>query len=226
MGYVESNLMAGEQVTHWTKLHWTIFVSLKALLTLFIAPLVARATSEFAVTNRRVIIKVGLVSRRTVELNLEKVESIGVEQTVLGRMLGYGTIVDREGHPVTPKTPPITEADAELLLRRDMEGAARDVAARVKVPLKACEAAALISWTYNLGGGSLAKSTMLTRINAKQMEDVPAEMRKWINQEGKPLVGLLRRRWAEAAIFVGVEPANACVRAWREIDSLDDWPEF
>ena len=93
MGYVESNLMAGEQVTHRTRLHWTIFVSLKALLTLFISPLVARATSEFAVTNRRVIIKVGLVSRRTVELNLEKVESIGVEQTILGRILGYGTIV-------------------------------------------------------------------------------------------------------------------------------------
>ncbi len=93
MGYVESNLMAGEEVTHRTRLHWTIFVSPRAILTLFIAPLVARATSEVAVTNRRVIIKVGLVSRRTVELNLEKVESIGVEQTVLGRILGYGTIV-------------------------------------------------------------------------------------------------------------------------------------
>ncbi len=93
MGYVEDNLMPGEQVTHRTRLHWTVFVSLKALFTLFIAPLVARATSEFAVTNRRVIIKVGLVSRRTVELNLEKVESIGVEQTVLGRILGYGTLV-------------------------------------------------------------------------------------------------------------------------------------
>ncbi len=93
MGYVEDNLMPGEQVTHRTRLHWTVFVSLKALFTLFIAPLVARATSEFAVTNRRVIIKVGLVSRRTVELNLEKVESIGVEQTVLGRILGYGDIV-------------------------------------------------------------------------------------------------------------------------------------
>lgn len=93
MSYVEDNLMTGEQVRHRTHLHWTVFVSLKALFTLFILPLVARATSEFAVTNRRVIIKVGLVSRRTVELNLEKVESIGVEQTVPGRILGYGTIV-------------------------------------------------------------------------------------------------------------------------------------
>ena len=140
--------------------------------------------------------------------------------------IGYGTIVDASGHPVTPMTPPITEADAELLLRRDMEGAARDVRLRVKVSLAICEAAALISWTYNLGGGSLGKSTMLTRINANMKADVPAEMRNWINQEGKPLVGLLRRRWAEAAIFVGIDPTNACVRAWREVDSLDDWPGF
>lgn len=140
--------------------------------------------------------------------------------------IGYGTIIDASGNPVTPATPPITEADAENLLRRDMEGAARDVRLRVKVPLAMCEAAALISWTYNLGGGSLGKSTMLTRINANLKAEVPAEMRKWINQENKPLVGLLRRRWAESAIFIGLDPTNACVRAWREIDSLDDWPEL
>ncbi len=93
MGYVEKSLMPGEQVAYRAELHWIVFVSLKALLTLFISPLVRRATSEFAVTNRRVIIKVGLVSRRTIELNLEKVESIGVEQTILGRILDYGTIV-------------------------------------------------------------------------------------------------------------------------------------
>jgi len=140
--------------------------------------------------------------------------------------IGYGTIVDAMGRPVSPSTPSITEADAEVLLRRDMEGAAHDVQLRVKVPLMEYEAAALISWVYNLGGGNLAKSTMLTRINAGQKGDVPGEMRKWINQEGKPLVGLLRRRWAEAAIFTGMDSVNACVRAWREIDSLDDWPAF
>lgn len=140
--------------------------------------------------------------------------------------IGYGTIIDGAGKPVTPKTPAVTEPEAEALLRRDMEGAARDVKQRVKVPLAPCEAAALISWTYNLGGGNLGKSTMLTRINAGRKGDVPLEMRKWINQEGKPLVGLLRRRWAEAAIFTGIDPTNACVRAWKEIDSLDDWPAF
>jgi lysozyme len=140
--------------------------------------------------------------------------------------IGYGTIVDRNRQPVTPNTPPITEAEAEELLMRDMRGAAQDVATRVKVKLLTREAAALISWTYNLGGGNLAKSTMLTRINADDKKAVPGEMRKWINQEGKPLLGLLRRRWAEAAIFVGVDPTDACVRAWKQIDDLAEWPSF
>ncbi|MGA2262142.1 MAG: PH domain-containing protein [Acidobacteriota bacterium] len=50
------------------------------------------ATSEFAVTNKRVIVKVGLIYRDTLELVLAKVETIGVDQTVLGRILNYGTI--------------------------------------------------------------------------------------------------------------------------------------
>jgi uncharacterized membrane protein YdbT with pleckstrin-like domain len=95
VGYVEQSLISGERVTHRAELHWSVFFSLKALLTLFIHPLIERATSEFAVTNRRVIIKVGLISRRTVELKLEKIESIGVDQTILGRILGYGTITVR-----------------------------------------------------------------------------------------------------------------------------------
>jgi len=52
-----------------------------------------RNATEMAVTNRRVVIKTGLASRRTMELMLNKVESIEVRETAFGRMLGYGTIV-------------------------------------------------------------------------------------------------------------------------------------
>jgi uncharacterized membrane protein YdbT with pleckstrin-like domain len=93
MGYVEGNLMQGEHVAYRGHIHWIVFCTLSALLTLFIAPLIRRMTSEFAITNKRVIIKVGLISRRTIELNLQKVESIGVDQGILGRIFGYGTIV-------------------------------------------------------------------------------------------------------------------------------------
>ncbi len=49
-------------------------------------------TSEFAVTTSRLIFKVGLISRYTTELLLSKVESIGVQQGLLGRVLGYGDL--------------------------------------------------------------------------------------------------------------------------------------
>ena len=140
--------------------------------------------------------------------------------------IGYGSIIDAQGKPVTEETPPITEAEAEKLLLRDMTGAAQAVHRRVKVKLTVCEAAALISWTYNLGEGNLASSTMLRKINAGDKTAVPSEMRKWTHQEGRPVLGLLRRRWAEAAIFQGMDPTNACARAWREIHDLTDWPPF
>jgi uncharacterized membrane protein YdbT with pleckstrin-like domain len=49
-------------------------------------------TSEFAVTSSRLILKVGLISRYTTELLLTKVETIGVQQGLIGRMLGYGDL--------------------------------------------------------------------------------------------------------------------------------------
>ncbi len=48
--------------------------------------------TEIAVTNRRVIYKKGLIRRKTNEMNMDKVESVQVEQSILGRMLGYGTV--------------------------------------------------------------------------------------------------------------------------------------
>ncbi|MBI1919851.1 MAG: PH domain-containing protein [Geobacter sp.] len=90
--YIQGNLIEGETVVYETNLHWITFFTLKGFLTLFIAPLIDRLTSEFAITNRRVIIKIGLVSRHILEMNLSKVESINVDQSVMGRMLKYGTI--------------------------------------------------------------------------------------------------------------------------------------
>ena len=51
-----------------------------------------RWITEFAVTNRRVIYKRGFINRHTVEMNVDKVESVNVDQSVLGRMLDYGTL--------------------------------------------------------------------------------------------------------------------------------------
>ena len=52
-----------------------------------------RGATEIAVTNRRVIIKTGMAGRRSLEIMLQKVESIGIEESAWGRVLGYGTVM-------------------------------------------------------------------------------------------------------------------------------------
>ena len=54
-----------------------------------------RNSVEMAVTNKRVIAKAGVLSRRTIEMMLAKVESIGVDQSIVGRMFDYGSITVR-----------------------------------------------------------------------------------------------------------------------------------
>jgi uncharacterized membrane protein YdbT with pleckstrin-like domain len=62
-----------------------------------------RNATEMAVTDRRVLIKTGMGSRRTLDLMLSRVESIGVEETFLGRIFGYGSVVVR-GTGGTPES--------------------------------------------------------------------------------------------------------------------------
>jgi len=90
--YVNSSLIREEHVVYEAKNHWIIFISLGSFLTLFIAPLIENWTSEFAITNKRVVIKLGLISRKTLEMNLSKIESVNVDQSIMGRILGYGAI--------------------------------------------------------------------------------------------------------------------------------------
>jgi uncharacterized membrane protein YdbT with pleckstrin-like domain len=123
MSYIDSHLLPGETVTYRTRLHWKVDIvpalftlvicvplvvlalnststphwlaALPAVgaLVSWIRPWLERRSSEFAVTNRRVIIKLGFFSTRSVELLLSKIEGIAVTQSLLGRMLGFGEIV-------------------------------------------------------------------------------------------------------------------------------------
>ncbi len=117
MGYVEQHLLSGEKVMYRAHLHWAIFILpaiLEVLAVVFLLlasatplvwvlglvvaslfwlhPLIKYRTSEFAVTNKRVIVKVGLIQRDSSETLLSKVEAIQVDQTIPGRMLNFGTI--------------------------------------------------------------------------------------------------------------------------------------
>ncbi|NOT37853.1 MAG: PH domain-containing protein [Saprospiraceae bacterium] len=93
MAYIENHLIRDEQIEHWAELHWIIFISFRSLLTLFIAPIIQRWASEFTITSKRIVNKTGLFKRSTFEMNLNKIESVQVEQSILGRILGYGNII-------------------------------------------------------------------------------------------------------------------------------------
>lgn len=98
MRYVENNLIPGEQVVYRAELHWIIFIwpAIFSLVLIgipwLIAAILQKKTTEMAVTNKRVIIKTGIISRRTIEMNLSKVENIEVNQSIIGRIFGYGII--------------------------------------------------------------------------------------------------------------------------------------
>jgi uncharacterized membrane protein YdbT with pleckstrin-like domain len=68
-----------------------IFLLCLAAVVVFMGILRRRAT-EIAVTNRRLVVKTGIASRKTIEMLLNKIESIEVKETTVGRVLGYGTI--------------------------------------------------------------------------------------------------------------------------------------
>lgn len=120
MSYIDRHLLPGEVVTYRTRLHWKIFVvpviialvmlalALWALsenrraiaiapaaigVLVLIAAWIRRASSEFAVTNKRVIFKLGVTTTRSMELLLSKIEGITVTQTLGDRMFGSGAIV-------------------------------------------------------------------------------------------------------------------------------------
>jgi uncharacterized membrane protein YdbT with pleckstrin-like domain len=90
--YVNNHLIKDESVVFETRLHWVIFFTLRSLFTLTIAAWLERWLSEFVITNRRVIIKRGLIARNSFEMNISKIESVNVDQSVMGRILNYGSI--------------------------------------------------------------------------------------------------------------------------------------
>ena len=90
--YTEKHLLKGETITYKTTYHWRHFISLQGFFSLFIIPLVQQYTDEFVITNKRVIVKKGLIAIWTLEMNLHKIETVNVEQSIPGRILGYGCL--------------------------------------------------------------------------------------------------------------------------------------
>ncbi len=113
-GYVQSTLIADEAVIHEARVSiWSLaplilvgFVLLPVWglgLLFWAAAFIKYKSTELAFTNKRVMAKFGFISRQTIELNLSKVESLQVNQGVLGRIFNFGTLViSGAGNPQAP----------------------------------------------------------------------------------------------------------------------------
>jgi uncharacterized membrane protein YdbT with pleckstrin-like domain len=90
-------VLSGRTSPDQTVAHESLVVmgaAFRVIALIFIARgVLVRNATERTVTNKRVFVKVGLAARRTIELLLSRVESIGVEESVMGRMLGYGKVI-------------------------------------------------------------------------------------------------------------------------------------
>lgn len=111
--YVEQALTRGESVLHLGRTSWwslsgylvfgVLLLPFGVGLILLAVAWVKQRSTELAVTNKRVITKFGFIQRDTVELNIQKVESVQVQQGIMGRMLDFGTIVIAGGgNPQAP----------------------------------------------------------------------------------------------------------------------------
>jgi lysozyme len=115
---------------------------------------------------------------------------------------GYWTI--GYGHLCDPKHPPITEAEAEIYLGRDLITALN--ATLRYCPVLATEPdgrlAAIVDFTFNLGAGRLQTSTLRRRINQRDWTAAGQELRRWVYGGGKVLPGLVTRRKAELTLLI------------------------
>ena len=96
--------------------------------------------------------------------------------------------------------PGISEADAERLMWQDLAKAEASLNQLCDAELTTYQRAALISFIFNLGHGKFASSTLLARINAGEIADAPAQLKRWVHTGGQVTQGLVRRREAEIAL--------------------------
>src|SRR5205814_6382063 len=102
----------------WTPAPW-IAAGLTVLAVIpLIAAAISRSSAEFAVTNKRVILKTGFIQKKTAEMFLNKTESVGVDQSISGRMFNYGSIVIRG---TGGSLEPFEKVSAPLEFRRQIQ---------------------------------------------------------------------------------------------------------
>lgn len=114
--------------------------------------------------------------------------------------VGWGHVVKMTDRIV----PPITRDQGLALLRADLAPIEAFLAQAVPTATQG-QFDACASLAYNIGLGAFRKSTLLARFRAGDIPGAAAQFARWVNSNGKPLPGLIRRRKAEMAMFLGKE---------------------
>ena len=127
----------------------------------------------------------------------------GVEITAIPYICPAGFWTIGYGHLCDPKHPPITEAEAEVYLARDLRTALAATLRYCPVLVTEPEGrlAAIVDFTFNLGAGRLQTSTLRRRVNQRDWSAAEQELRRWVYGGGRALPGLIARRDAEAALL-------------------------
>jgi lysozyme len=120
--------------------------------------------------------------------------------------IGYGTTVYPDGSKVC-KGDQCTQEAATQWLYYELNAKAVAISAMIKVPLQQCQFDALCSFAYNVGTAAFDHSTMRELINAGMFKDAADQFPRWTLASGKVLPGLMERREAERALFLGEQNA-------------------
>ena len=116
--------------------------------------------------------------------------------------IGYGATYYPNGERVNMNDVSITKETAELYLMNMLGSYENAVNRYVQVTLTQNQFDALVSFAYNLGNGSLQKSTLLKRVNANPCDsDITNQFNRWVKAGGKTLRGLVKRRKEEAKLY-------------------------
>ena len=122
--------------------------------------------------------------------------------------VGYGHTSAAGAPQVGPLTK-VTRQEAEEILINDLDKFEVGVDRAVKVPLTPNQFSALVSFAYNVGVGAFRSSSVLKAVNAGDFDAVPRRLALWVKGGGKTLPGLVKRRAAEADLFM--EPDKGLV---------------
>jgi GH24 family phage-related lysozyme (muramidase) len=115
--------------------------------------------------------------------------------------IGYGH-TSAAGPPTVYAGQTITEAEAEEILKKDLELFESGVREVVTVPINGDQFSALVSFSFNVGVGALRDSTLLRLLNAGDYQGAADQFPRWVKAGGQTLPGLVRRRDAERALFL------------------------